>query len=676
MSQFLGKTVNNEYGISAATFDQFVNTSITTTTLASSTLAVSGASALHAVSVTDLTFPSTNISIGASSGDLITTGTMNLSWGQYAGQKITSGSSNIALGDHSQVENQVNNGNVSVGTNTLRNNLGSGNTCIGYNSESANTSGSNSVVVGASSCNSAGNLNRVVCIGSNSLTTSADLSNTVVIGCQVDPSGVQSNACYVGNTSCTLTVLQGDVQCGGGITLGDYDDLRFTAQSGTLSDVLNTKASTSDVSDAVNGLVSLTALTEPDLGGIPIVVASVNGVAPEDWALSADVVDALAYKADVSALTSLSGDVSTLSGTVGTLSTTVADAVTSAELTTALADYALSADVVTALTEKAAIADLTALSGDVSALEGDVSSLASTVADAVTSTALSLTLADYALTSDLTTGLATKQDAIGTGDLAVSDVSGLQSNLDDKLNATWITDGIVPGLSYLNIAVGTVNGVAPSSWVTSSALSSALGALAVADIDGLTTALGDKADDADLTTLSGTVTTLSGTVTTLSTTVSGKADSSDVCLLTGAQTVGGAKVFSSPVTTQSVYELFHSITSGTNAFTLDVSVGNVFYLSTGTTTSANFTVQLNNCPTASTQSMNVTLIYATAGKWFCNSISCYSDAGSTAITLASATPLYNGGTPAPSTSTVLAQTFCLVRLFASNYVLSSLSSFY
>ena len=129
--------------------------------------------------------------------------------------------------------------------------------------------------------------------------------------------------------------------------------------------------------------------------------------------------------------------------------------------------------------------------------------------------------------------------------------------------------------------------------------------------------------------------------------------------------------------TSAISEKFNSISTGTNAFTLDYSTGTVFYLNTsGPTLNANFSVSLRNCGSTTSQSQVFTLIYATTGKYYCNTVTAYTDNGSTQITLYSSTPIFGGGTPSISTSTVMIQQFTLIRLFSSNYVLSNVSSYY
>ena len=126
---------------------------------------------------------------------------------------------------------------------------------------------------------------------------------------------------------------------------------------------------------------------------------------------------------------------------------------------------------------------------------------------------------------------------------------------------------------------------------------------------------------------------------------------------------------------KSIGEKLTSISNNgtTNSYTLDLSTSSVFVFTTQPT--ANFTIRLNNCGTDTTRTINFGIIYNTTGKWYGNTITAYTNT-STQITLASSTPLYLGGTPSISTSTVMVQTFSLIRNFASNYVLSSVASYY
>lgn len=122
-----------------------------------------------------------------------------------------------------------------------------------------------------------------------------------------------------------------------------------------------------------------------------------------------------------------------------------------------------------------------------------------------------------------------------------------------------------------------------------------------------------------------------------------------------------------------ISEKFTSIrNNGTdNSYTLDYSGSTSFYI----LSTANMTIRLNNCGSDTSKSITFTIIYNTTGKWYGNTITAYSDT-STQITLAPSTPLFFSGTSSISLSTIIVQTFSIIRNFASNYVLSFITSYY
>jgi hypothetical protein len=128
------------------------------------------------------------------------------------------------------------------------------------------------------------------------------------------------------------------------------------------------------------------------------------------------------------------------------------------------------------------------------------------------------------------------------------------------------------------------------------------------------------------------------------------------------------------ITVGSISEKFTSIgNNGTaNIYNLDyVTNTSVYVLNVAPTT--NFTVRMYNCGTDVLKNMSFTIIYNTTGKWYCNTVQCYSDA-TTLITPISM--IWNGGAaPVMVTSTVIIQTFTLVRNFATNYVLTNCANY-
>jgi hypothetical protein len=161
-------------------------------------------------------------------------------------------------------------------------------------------------------------------------------------------------------------------------------------------------------------------------------------------------------------------------------------------------------------------------------------------------------------------------------------------------------------------------------------------------------------------------------ITNLTTDLSGK----QATLTTSSDLSIRSLINSLNITAGSISEKFTSIgNNGTlNSYTLDYTgQTSVYILSTAPT--ANMTIRLNNCGTDLNKNISFSIIYNTTGKYYGNTITCYSDTA-TQITLASSTPLFSNGTPSISTSTILIQTFTLIRNFASNYVLSSVVSYY
>jgi hypothetical protein len=96
-------------------------------------------------------FGANNIFLGASSGNLTTTGSSNTGCGVLSMDDNTTGSWNTALGSQSLLNNTTGFANTSVGMNSLRNNLtGNYNTGIGYNSL-YDTTGNYNVAIGSDS---------------------------------------------------------------------------------------------------------------------------------------------------------------------------------------------------------------------------------------------------------------------------------------------------------------------------------------------------------------------------------------------------------------------------------------------------------------------------------------------------------------------------------------------
>ena len=148
--------------------------------------------------------------------------------------------------------------------------------------------------------------------------------------------------------------------------------------------------------------------------------------------------------------------------------------------------------------------------------------------------------------------------------------------------------------------------------------------------------------------------------------------------ITGIKTFSSQVIASSGINTNSIAENIYSNTTVAGVlYTLDYNLGAVQILANAPT--GNFSIKLYNCNI--NKSCNFSIIYATTNKYFCDksagiTILAYSDAGTTQITLSQSTAIFNGGLPVLATSTVLIQTFSLVKIGATNFCLSSVSSYF
>lgn len=198
MSSF-SKTINN--GFSGAMPADIV----------AETIVITKSSNVQDISIKDLAFKTSNISIGTDNLDKLTTGLNNIALGESSQKECTSGGNNISIGPNSCKNNQLNSGNTGIGANTLMNNIGDSNTVIGYNSMGSNVGGSNNVIIGANSANNSTNLNRCVIIGNASYNSTNQITNHISIGSQIATSNPQPNTVIIGNEFITTTTIGGDV---------------------------------------------------------------------------------------------------------------------------------------------------------------------------------------------------------------------------------------------------------------------------------------------------------------------------------------------------------------------------------------------------------------------------------------------------------------------------------
>ena len=120
-------------------------------------------------------------------------------------------------------------------------------------------------------------------------------------------------------------------------------------------------------------------------------------------------------------------------------------------------------------------------------------------------------------------------------------------------------------------------------------------------------------------------------------------------------------------------------------YTLDYSLGSIFYIPTNYATASNFNIIINNIPTDITKSYTLTLIYyQSSNMFYCNGIRCLDTSNSYILGTSSTfgTPLFNGGTPTlANTPNLIIQQFSILSLFtsasvSSRYITTSVSNNY
>lgn len=111
-----------------------------------------------------------------------------------------------------------------------------------------------------------------------------------------------------------------------------------------------------------------------------------------------------------------------------------------------------------------------------------------------------------------------------------------------------------------------------------------------------------------------------------------------------------------------------------NVYTVDVSVNTTFMLQDSPT--GNFTVNVYNVGSLDNNTTRTFQVcYKNNSMKYCNNINIYSDNGQTPITMTSSYPIFLNGSVVNSNSTVLIQTFKLIK-FDLNYCLSHVNNYF
>jgi hypothetical protein len=124
------------------------------------------------------------------------------------------------------------------------------------------------------------------------------------------------------------------------------------------------------------------------------------------------------------------------------------------------------------------------------------------------------------------------------------------------------------------------------------------------------------------------------------------------------------------ISLHSIGEKLNSVTISSNTCTLNMNVGNIFYIPS--TVTANFTVNITNVPVDTSCQYTVVLLYQ--GNFYGNSASATNVSSSTLV--ANAAPKWAGSNaPVIDTAAMYIQLFTIVSVFSTKYILSNVTSF-
>jgi hypothetical protein len=278
----------------------------------------------------------------------------------------------------------------------------------------------------------------------------------------------------------------------------------------------------------------------------------------------------------------------------------------------------------------------------------DLSSYAkiSALASYTTTTALTTLLESYATVSSLTSYTTTS--ALTTLLSSYATVSSLSSYTTTSALTTLLS-------SYATVS-------SLSSYTTTSALTTLLASYAtVSSLTSYTTTTA-------LTTLLASYATI--------TSLSSYASLSALATFTAGVSVSGGVL----TTRGLLYETGIAASGTASPFTLDYSLGGIFYIPTSSVPTSNFSVIITNIPTDQTKIYTITLIYYQASTTIYGSTVRISDTVSSYISGTSSTyvaPLFNGGTPSLSTSPcIIMQQFTVSSISSVRYTTSIVGAYY
>ena len=203
-----------------------------------------------------------NVALGTTGGPA--GGANNTAVG-YLSANLTTGNSNTAYGAQALLNNTISSFNTAIGVSSLQANTGIGNTGVGINTLLNNATGSYNVAVGfragqyitGLAQNSSSSYS--IYIGTDSKAFTNGGTNEIVIG--YDAIGSGSNTVSIGNSSITVTQLQGSVRTTGAFTGSLFGTASWAQNSITASYALNAAIDTGSLlvtASAVNTTITFT----------------------------------------------------------------------------------------------------------------------------------------------------------------------------------------------------------------------------------------------------------------------------------------------------------------------------------------------------------------------------------------------------------------------------------
>jgi hypothetical protein len=182
----------------------------------------------------------------------------------------------------------------------------------------------------------------------------------------------------------------------------------------------------------------------------------------------------------------------------------------------------------------------------------------------------------------------------------------------------------------------------------------------------------------NITTNSNNITTNTSNITTNSNNITTNTSNIELFETTFARLDGAS--FTGAISTKGLlYEGVISV-SGTGPYTIDYSLGGIFYIPTASVQASDFSIIITNVPTDSTKSYTISCVYYQNSNTYFGSSARISDTSNTYILGSSNTyvaPLFSGGIPEITTApSMIIQQFNIISIDSVRYCISSVGQYY